>query len=284
MNKFQERRLQTALDYADRGWRVLPVWIPKDGSTKRPFINDWTNAASIDKDTIKGWWEQWNNANIGILTGADSGIWVIDVDIKDGKNGLETLTEHFGSKFDWDTKRWLTGKTPTGGIHFIVRWNPEHPVKSKSAVLEGIDTRGHGGQIVVAPSSRLIDDEWEEYRWNDPDYEICPFDQYEWVQEIAALADQRSPSTTIFDVERVVRGIPQGERDESLNRYAWHLKGRGIDMGLAIGFIEAACERAKPPFDKIKAREMIERAYATVDTVPSKDEHIEAMRKLRQGR
>jgi hypothetical protein len=45
--------------------------------------------ATFDPKQIKAWWEKWPQANIGVATGAKSGIVVIDVDPRNG--GGETL-------------------------------------------------------------------------------------------------------------------------------------------------------------------------------------------------
>src|SRR5689334_20829035 len=89
--------MKTALDYAERGWKVFPVHSPVAGGqcscgdkqcgkiAKHPRIRQWNTAATTDARQITEWWTKWPNANIGILTGPTSGIWVLDVD--DRKNG-----------------------------------------------------------------------------------------------------------------------------------------------------------------------------------------------------
>jgi len=176
---------------------------------------------------------------------------------------LDSLKNRFGNDFVWDLKKWLVGVTATGGFHFLIQWDPEHPIKTESSIFPGVYTSGQGGHIVVSPSSCSIDNKWVEYRWNGPDFPICPFNEYQWVRELAALADKPSapPQFTADDITRTMTGLQEAERDETLNRYALHLKVHAIDMGLALGFIRAACEKAKPPFDKDKAEDMVRRAY-----------------------
>jgi len=76
-----------AADLVSLGFKVFPI----GPGRKLPLIKAWQNAASDDLETITAWASQWPNANIGIATGIMSGVDVIDVDMKDGKNGQATL-------------------------------------------------------------------------------------------------------------------------------------------------------------------------------------------------
>ncbi len=77
----------TALNYAKTlGWAVHPVNIEKKPTTKNG-----RNDATKDEPTIKAFFR--NGAQIGVATGAESGLFVLDVDLdeKRGINGYETL-------------------------------------------------------------------------------------------------------------------------------------------------------------------------------------------------
>jgi hypothetical protein len=67
--------LDAALDYAARGWPVLPV---RPGG-KEPLTEHGVLDASTDADVIRGWWSRWPTANVGIATGAP-GPTVVDID------------------------------------------------------------------------------------------------------------------------------------------------------------------------------------------------------------
>jgi hypothetical protein len=259
LNKHQQRTLDHAIEYADKGWHIFPV----SKMTKKPLILDWTNKASSDRSQVISWFNDYPAMNIGVVTGEKSQFWAIGLDIRGDASGLDSLKNRFGSKFVWDLKKWLVGITATGGFHFLIQWDPENPINTNASTFPGVYTRGHGGHIVVSPSSRNIDNKWVEYRWNGPDLPICPCNEYEWVQEVAALSDEPSAPTrfTADDITRTMAGLQKGARNETLNRYALHLKAHDIDLGLALGFIEAACEKARPPFDKNKAEDMLRRAY-----------------------
>ena len=81
--------------------------------------------------------------NIGCLT---SDLVVLDVDVKNGKPGLQTFSD-LGLKIDT-----LTVLTPTGGLHLYYR-GLSHPV-SQSPIGPGIDVRSFNG-FAVAPGSTI---------------------------------------------------------------------------------------------------------------------------------
>ena len=88
--------LVAALDYAARGWCVLPLHDVTTGVCscreqeacktpgKHPRITKWQLAASTNPDLISGWWAGWPTANVGILTGRRSNLVVLDVDPRHG--------------------------------------------------------------------------------------------------------------------------------------------------------------------------------------------------------
>jgi len=282
LNKFQERTLEHALMYAtERGWHVLPV-----SKNKRPLIQQWSKNASVDERQIVKWWMEFPSANVGILTGPESGFWVCDIDMRDATeekdevNGLESLSNFFGEDFVFNIKKYLAGKTPTGGIHLLFQWDDDYQVKTTSNILPGIDTRGAGGQIIVAPSSRNINGEWLEYRWNDIDLPISPMQP--WTYKLVEMVGQKDDGR--LNLESVISGMTEGQRDEQLNKFAWFLKGRGISYELAVGFMMTAAERCTPAFDPIIAKEKVDRAYTTVESDAPKSSFRETLLKHLDGK
>lgn len=143
---------QAAIDYARLGLRVFPV---KD-QEKKPRINAWQKQATTSKTQIVGWWLRWPNANIGIATGTESGVFVVDVDAKN--NGSESL----GRLFDENEAFPTTAKQQTGnGEHYLFKCDSAIR-NSVGSVAEGIDIRGNGGYIVAAPS---IHPNGSRYQW-----------------------------------------------------------------------------------------------------------------------
>src|SRR5262245_27002419 len=102
---------------------------------------------------------------IGLATGERSGVFVVDLDQKDGKNGIG---EFMAMGPVPDT---LTSATPTGGAHLYFRRPTDFVVGSNSNRLApGIDIRGEGGYVVLPPSPHK---RGGEYRWLNPEAEIA---------------------------------------------------------------------------------------------------------------
>jgi hypothetical protein len=150
------QNLQAALKYASQRLRVFPVHSVDDrictcgkeschSPGKHPRVKDWAAAATTDVKTIREWWDSWPNANIGIATGRDSGVFVVDVDGEEGRKSLERLKQEHG----WDAKT-LTARTGKG-FHLYFA-NPGERVKNRVRLLPGIDVRGEGGYVVAPPS------------------------------------------------------------------------------------------------------------------------------------
>lgn len=102
-----------AHSYANRGWHVFPT------RNKKPLTPNGFKDASLDPAVITGWWRQWPDAVPAVATGAISGIVVLDVDIKNGVNGFDTLDE-LGIATHPHT---VTAHTESGGVHMVF----EHP-------------------------------------------------------------------------------------------------------------------------------------------------------------
>jgi Bifunctional DNA primase/polymerase, N-terminal len=94
--------LNAAMTYTDRGWQVLPLHTPTtgrctcdkgpgcDSTGKHPRVR-WPAGQLVDEGQVTRWWHRWPLANVGIVTGAVSGILVLDVDPKNG--GSDSLAE-----------------------------------------------------------------------------------------------------------------------------------------------------------------------------------------------
>jgi hypothetical protein len=158
------------------GWAVIPlhgVRYDKKGlphcscrsdntcksKAKHPTTPQGLKNASIDQQFIDAWWRKWPYANVGVTTGATSGIVVLDVDPKNG--GEDSLDDLLGKHGKLpDTAEVLTGG---GGRHLYFK-HPEGELRnSAGAVGVGLDIRGDGGYVVgpgsVHISGRAYD--WE---------------------------------------------------------------------------------------------------------------------------
>jgi hypothetical protein len=169
---------EAALLYAARGWQVFPIR-PRD---KTPMIeggHGWQDATT-EPSTILNWWGRWPTANIGVATGERSGLVALDVDLdKGGYQSFLALLDCLGRP----TLLSLVQGTGGGGFHVLYAW-PGYRVGNSAKGLRdqfgpGLDLRGDGGYIVVAPS---IHRSGRRYQWQT---EAAPLRR--WPEELDML-------------------------------------------------------------------------------------------------
>lgn len=140
-----------AMSYVDRGWAVIPVW----AGQAVPIEKDWPLRARRTRADVETTWAAHPTANIGIVTGAASGFWVLDIDVQHGGDvALSGLVQAYGR-----LPETYTVGTPHGGMHYyfvLPDFEPTNRVGTGRAggLPKGIDVRGRGGQVVAPPSVR----------------------------------------------------------------------------------------------------------------------------------
>lgn len=138
-------KLQQLYDLADQGLNIFPV---RSNGRKIPHIKGWYENASSDKEKIKAWWTKWPDAYVGLPTGEKNMLWVIDVDVKNGKDGEASL-----DAVDAEIPATLDQTTASGGRHLFYKWKLHYNIPSRTNILgEGVDVRCDGGFVVIAPS------------------------------------------------------------------------------------------------------------------------------------
>jgi hypothetical protein len=139
---------EAALDYAHRRLRVHPL----RPSTKLPLLAAWPARATADPATIAAWFQDAPTAGVGIATGADSGIVVLDVDPRHGGDDtMADLERRHGVLPDtWHCQ------TANGGSHLYFL-HPGGAVGNRAGIRPGVDVRGDGGYVVAPPTALARD-------------------------------------------------------------------------------------------------------------------------------
>lgn len=179
--KCPDHLLRAVLAYVEQGWGAIPLM------NKKPFTPHGYKDASKDPAQIIQWWTQWPDANIGLVTGSVSGRLVLDIDVKNGHRGDESLRELEAQYGGLPLTR--TSRTASGGWHYIFEM-PAQPIKSRKGVRDGIDLLAEGSYFVAVPST--IDG--ISYQWlNENEIAACP----EWVANLRpAKAQEEQNSET----------------------------------------------------------------------------------------
>lgn len=265
--------LVAALEYAARGWPVVPLHTPlPDGSCdcrkatcdaigKHPRTKDGLKSATTDETKIRRWWGMWPHANLGVRTGEIRPGWylsVLDVDPRAGGNeNLERLEATHGKLPD--TRHALTGG---GGDHYV--FEGDAPMKTTSGRLSsGLDTRGGGGPYgagyIVAPPSKHASG--REYAWELSSPEtlaVAPA----WLLAMVngpTVAGGRPPDA---EGERIVDGqAGGGGRKKTLHSIGRTMRARGMDAEEIFAALAKINERrCDPPLDEKDVRRMAEQA------------------------
>ena len=251
---------KTAFEYAALGWRVIPLHsrAARDCScsharcespAKHPRTPRGLKDASSDPATVREWWRRWPDANIGILTGPESGILVLDVDGKLGEQALIELARR-GCRLP-DT---FTVRTGGGGQHVYFLWPEGADVRnSQSKIAPGLDIRGQGGYVVAPPSLHASG---ERYEVNESAIlpAPCPECLLSLIQSpIAAQTRQSAPAAGAEANEP----IGEGGRTPVLSS----LIGKLITQGVPADGIEAAAlalnRTFSPPHHEEKIKRMV---------------------------
>lgn len=154
--------LDAARGYAALGLRLFPL----KPSSKLPAITEWPTKATVDSDTVSGWWRGGDPRGIGLACGDELAPGrhhvVLDVDEHDpansGTEALEDLERELGALPDT-----VTALTPTGGRHLHFVTDRALGNGAGSNLPTGLDIRGVGGFVVLPPSTHPAGGtyEWE---------------------------------------------------------------------------------------------------------------------------
>ena len=195
--------LEAALAYAAKGWRVHPLRLDGPSAGKAPLWREWVQTATADpvnlSEVLAGL-----EANLGIVTGAESGLAVLDLDPKTGT--AEDLLLELEQLVGESCPAGAVCVTGSGGLHLYFA-DPEGRAGRNGSWARsagGVDLRAEGGQVVAPPS--LHCKTGNLYRWQDEDPEtgLLPLLEpapVEWLLRVLERlrgkpAVQRSQETT----------------------------------------------------------------------------------------
>ncbi|MFE4959294.1 bifunctional DNA primase/polymerase [Streptomyces sp. NPDC056653] len=198
--------------YADeQGWRVLPLL------QKKPLLAEWQHRATTDLKIIERW-GTWGQADgVGIATGEESKIVVLDVDGPGGEASVATRELP-------PTWTQVTGRED-GGRHLL--FSTQDRLRSRSYKALALDIRAEGGYIVAAPSMHP-----SGRRYVAQPASLAPVPQ--WLMDMAGPAPEDQGGSTTGLPERVVRALKTstpGRRSEELFVvYRWALVNEVPDL------------------------------------------------------
>ena len=242
--------LAAARHYVSLGLSVIPV-----GSNKKAAIKwgPYQKRQPTDKELVEWFADPPAGRGIAIVTGAISGLVVVDVD-PDGEGHVAEL--------GLDDERTPVQRTPRGQ-HYVFA-HPGHHVKSPTNLggLKGIDLRGDGGYIIAEPTVRGK----SRYQW-------------EVALGECELAPLPPPVVRLLDGEAKTDGggeqppdeiepILEGQRNATLASLAGAIRRQGGSQQAILAALRAENSlRCRPPLPDGEV-EGIARSIARYDPAP----------------
>ena len=227
-------------------WCKRPIGKWKEYQSRIPTINE-----------VNEWFTNYPDANIGILTGKVSNVFVLDVD---GSAGEEHIKKMGGVP--------KTVETTTGrGRHLYFALPGNIEVRNGANPELKLDIRGNGGYVVAPPSKHCSG---RNYAWVEGRsiHDIKPTVAPQWVIDFAVkkktapkketvketsninVVPAGMPSSNNSSVELFKEGCSQGGRNDSATKFIgrWHRLGLTRDeiWELALSWNS----RNKPPLDE----------------------------------
>jgi putative DNA primase/helicase len=231
-------------------WVVVP-WQMRDGRRKVPTRSGWTQAGALRGPEIGEWFANNPNDIPGVVTGEESGIWVLDIDPRNG--GTDSLARldsvgALGKTFRVDT--------PSGGWHLYFSWPSGGGVRSVNNLpgYPGLDVKGHGGFVgapgatvfevgeyraPIGPASILAAPDWllEIVRVGSPTFSV---DGQDWSE----VDGTEAPDQTWLQWQLDQLGnVPPGGQHDALRWFTLQMRRRGMRQADAEAWAGLAAER-----------------------------------------
>lgn len=189
--------LDAALGYAARGWRVVPLHsVDVRGCScgqsdcspgKHPRTKHGLKDGTTDPETIRGWWLKWPRANVGVVCGPESNVWMVG---PDGQAGIDDLAALEAGRERVEAA--AAARSQGGGQHFLFAWPADgQPIPNrKNHRGRKIDVRAFGdgpGYFVAPPSVG----EKGRYEWIVPPPAGALLPAPDWLVEWARGTDPK---------------------------------------------------------------------------------------------
>lgn len=278
----EDRLLQSALDYAARGWPVFPVWSVVKGKCacgdpkcenpgKHPIgklAPHGRNSATTNKAVITQWWKDYPLANVAVVTGEESKLVVLDIDERHGGfDSLKKLVRKGNMPYTP-----LVG-TGGGGEHHYMAW-PGNGTKIRSrarvAELDGIDVRAAGGYVLAPPSLHVSG---KRYTWQIGMLGTTVAKIPNWLLEV--LKDKTGPQHTTIKAgdsywEKIWGGVPDGQRNQMVGKLAGRLLAKGLQPEEVLAILRVWNLQNEPPLEDKTIDEYVKNLTRSEEAKPEK--------------
>ena len=208
----------------------VPVF-PCVPGQKGPMVTYGYREASRDLRRVDAWWRWQPGANIAIPTGRFSGLVVVDIDVH-GVNGYEASAR--AARAGLIPAPLAEVRTPTGGRHLYFPADPGQEQRSWHVADAGVDFRGDGGYVIVAPSALALDGRRIPYRVETVTHDAAARVDAEGLRD---FLDPR-PDPVPFPASQVDRSVDAGQLAAWVSRRVEGERNAGLfwaACGLVLG-------------------------------------------------
>jgi len=230
--------------YYDYGWTIIPV----QKGEKRPGLPEWKSFQSRrpSKDELRKWFKS-PDVGVGLITGKQSGVVVVDEDSYKEK-GIEVKLSSP-----------LIVQTGGGGRHYYFKYT--EGVNNAVNQDKAIDIRGEGGFVVLPPTKHPSGNNYEWITGLPDNLDKLPTLDESFAAEIASR-----PPTEELDLNEYMF-VGEGSRNDSLHRISCSLlnkmsKKDAYQTALGIN------QNYDPPLAEREVQTIFKSAMAFVDAHP----------------
>ena len=248
---------KAAVWYCENGFAIIPLKERDKVPATKKGLNDWFD----DPEGARELWTEYPNYNIGIVCGTPShGLLVLDFDIDEEKekDGYATLSAW--ERAHGDLPETAVAITGSGGMHYLYRTDRTNIHPSVNHEL-GVDVRCDGSYIVAPPS---IHPNGNRYEWQDHPEDVpiatANGQVYDFLDHIQRNGgqDETKKENGKF---KLPDKIGKGERDQTLFKYACHLRAIGrSDEEILNAVMGVNYTRCDPPLSADKVRKKVRSA------------------------
>lgn len=205
-------------------YKIFPYGIVN--GEKKPLVN-WKSEATDNPEIIRQWQAFYGNQIVGwaLPTGRTNNIIALDVDVKNGINGFQSLANLGVTQIPNTAYQY----TPSGGAHLFFRYDPRYSTNTVNTDLK-LDTRSDDGFVWL-------------YK---PDFNLPILEAPQWIDVVRNFRRKKErdvsntgnliamdPALAIQEFNSSINAIlnaGQGERNHTLNTHAY-VVGRLVANG-----------------------------------------------------
>jgi hypothetical protein len=249
----ENKILEAALDYSERlNFSVIPI---KTGEKKAMVKWEPYQKNKATRDEITAWWTSNPRANIGIVTGEISNLFVVDCDSDEGNDNL--------NKLGFDSIVTPCVSTPSGGYHLYFKYPAGHNISIGAGKITGTDFRGNGGYVVAPPS---INGNGKGYAWTtECSHDAMSFLPEAYIKLISTYKEHVvTTATSRLQGEQVTTSdyimFRDGTRDQDLFHIAYQLTLARTPENEIRQVLEILARNCNPPFSLSEMEEKIKSA------------------------